>query len=131
MKVNIPGMNVKTECRQEAAGFTIMELIVAMGLLVVVISAFTAVLNSIRSIETTYGYETKSIVVLNNMIERLEAGKSWNQEKVSEILKDEFTKSDLSDQSGFHPECHVEADKIYAAIIKMNGKPMAKVEFKR
>lgn len=109
-------------------GFTLLELTVSMGILVIVMSCFSAVLNGVQKIERAYAQENRAIVVLNNMVERLEAQKTWGHSTASRILKEEFNKSELAGHAEFSPKCSVEGEGVRAAILKKNGKTLAKVE---
>lgn len=113
------------------AGFTLIEFIVAMGILAVVISAFSVSLRGLITVEQRFTQETESIVVLNNVLERLEHEKVWDADTAGRILEQEFGKSDLSRESSLHPGVYTEAGTVRAAVVGKNQKSMAAVELRK
>ena len=117
--------------RQGCHGFTLMELIAAIGILSVATCCFFLVLRSSQELESRFEAETQGLVVLGNVMERLEAETTWDVDKVSRLLKEEFEGSDLAQTGGFVSQCAVDGARATLSIGTKNGKRLAMVELKK
>ena len=99
-------------------GYTLIELAVSTVVLVGVISAFAVTLNGIHKLENRCVLENRGIVVLNNVLTRLEAGGMHDADSVERILNAELEASSLSGQRGISARCTTTADRIHVQLLR-------------
>ncbi len=117
--------------RRNEGGFTVMELLAAMVILVTLLTCFYATLRGVYRVQKQFEAETMAIVVMNNLVERLDAEETVEAAEVSRIFKDECAKSPISRIKEFTPEYKVDGGVITVRILKRNGKNLAGLEFKQ
>ena len=108
-------------------GYTLIELVVSIGLLVGVISSFSVALNGIHEIEERCVLENRGIVVLNNVLTRLEAGGIHDKDSVERILNAELEASSLSGKRGISARCTTTTDRIHLQLLR-GTHPLAGME---
>lgn len=85
------------------AGFTIPELIAAVCILAVLSTCFYVSLGGVHRLQTRFEAERNAILVMNNVLERLEAEQTRTRQDAESIFQDEFRKSSLSRDERFTP----------------------------
>ena len=110
------------------SGFMIMEMVGAMALLVILVFVFHTSLRQIRKLETLALTQNRAQVVLQNVLERLEAEASLTPEIASEILTDEFEASSLNIPHRFHVACTPHEGRLRLLIVRADLRPVALVE---
>ena len=116
---------------RKAQGFTIIELIGAMSIAVILLTCFYTTLRGLYSMQRVLEEETMAVVVMNNLVERLDAEGTRDTAAVSRIFKEEYEKSPVSQTGKLTPECRTGDGVISVRILKKNGKPLAKLELKQ
>jgi type II secretory pathway pseudopilin PulG len=112
-------------------GFTVLELITAIAMLVAVTTLFSGSLRGIRELEELYRAETEAIVVMNNVLERLEAAGGWRSDLAGRMLEDEFEKSRLSNLEGFTPKVRESAEGAELFIMRGKGKTLTSIRLSK
>ena len=116
---------------EKKQGFALLEVVAALGILVMLFGFFYTALNGMYQIQDVYQAESRAVILLNNTVERCNAEKKLSHDIVSSIFLDEFQKSDLFYQEGFSPVCKEEKNFSILSVMKENGKPLAELKFKR
>ncbi|MCK4982119.1 MAG: type II secretion system protein [Victivallaceae bacterium] len=75
--------------------FTMIEIIATLAVLAILFSAFAAAINSVYRANKTFISESKAVLVLDNVIERLKGRKNVSTEEIKRVLLNEFQRSDL------------------------------------
>jgi hypothetical protein len=114
--------------RARNGAFTVIELVAAFAILFTLISGFGVAIKGVFEVEHRLRIENEGIVVLNNVLERLEAEKTWDVRIAALVLKEEFSRSELAKSSRLHPVCNEQRDRIMVCIMKDNGKPLVGIE---
>jgi hypothetical protein len=109
-------------------GFTIVELVGAMAILFLLMGCFYASLNGVRRLERVYWSETRAVVVLNNVLERARVERGAPEQRVADVLREEFSQSELP----ISAQAAVRRDPVRGTmtlgILKDNGKPLAQMD---
>jgi len=121
-------MRINHNTAPDASGFTIVELVGAMAILFLLTGCFYASLNGVRRLEQVYWNETRAVVVLNNVLERVRVERNVQEQRVAAILREEFAQSGLP----IHTQPATQRDSgrgtITIGILKDNGKPLAQMD---
>jgi hypothetical protein len=117
-----------TTKERRIAGIATVEFITAMGMLGLVLSCFTVALNGVRRLERRAELENRAIIVLYNVVERLEAEQTRNAAKTETILDQEFKNSELAGESGLSARYVIGAKAGRLVISRADGKPIAETE---
>lgn len=121
--------NVRDNHRKnQLGGFTLTEVIGATAILFLLLGCFYAALNAVHRLERLYWNETRAVVVLNNVLEQVRAERTSDLQRVSSLLRDEFTLSGLSENAKLAIQCEPANGKVAACIVRENGRPLAMVE---
>ena len=110
------------------AAFTLTELITAMALLAMLMGWYYTALAGLHRLETVYGNENEAVILLNNVVVRLEAGPALGESRVRGVLEDEFRRSRLAAVPGLAPSCARGRGRLTVAVLKANGRPLARLE---
>jgi prepilin-type N-terminal cleavage/methylation domain-containing protein len=110
--------------RAAHGGFTIVELYAALALVGIILTCLFATLPAARRFETRVDREQDAVLVLMNVVERLEAAGGWTGPGAARILEEEFGRSGLAERSGLAPAC-VESDAGAELRIEAGGGRVA------
>jgi len=116
---------VPEKCRH----FTLLELIFALGLLVLLATCFADSLELVRRQDRWFTEENRALLILDNTLERLTARPVRTLEEAQAIFLDEFRQSGLSANPELSPVCNLNQRRLVLEILKQNRKPLAHLEF--
>jgi type II secretory pathway pseudopilin PulG len=106
-----------------------LEILAAMALLGILIAAFGTTINSVNKANRTFVAESRAVIVMENVLERLKSKTKISFQDVIDALDREFKKSGLHKDG--HYNCRVrEKDKRIIATISRSkdGRIMAEVK---
>lgn len=112
------------------AGFSIIELLVATGLLLFALTSFGMTLSGLRRLEKRYEQEGRALVVLGNVLERLEAGQA-DDAGVQRILEAEFKASELAADKSLSAAYRTGGGKKRIEIVRTGDRLVAGIELKK
>jgi hypothetical protein len=113
------------------AGYTVIELVGSMVVLIMLFTCFYASLNGLNRMQDVIGMESRAVIIMHNLAVRAQAAGSPSAETVSRILADEFRKSPLGNNAKLAVTCLDGKESILAAIVKSNGKPLAELRIRK
>ena len=111
-------------------GFTLVELIAALCVLTLLASCFYVSLDGVHRLQAAVETERNAIVVLGNLVERLEHERIKDYPKVKLIFEDEFRKSSLAGKDKVTPYCQAGDGVIIVRLVTEDGKILAGLELK-
>lgn len=117
---------MKSSCNN----YTIVEMIFALGLMVLLTACFFSSLKMLREMNASFTTENRGLSVLDNTLERLESIKAYDSKKAEQIFLDEYRKSCLARNDKVRPDTKKENGIIWMRIMKTNNKALAEVKLK-
>lgn len=111
-------------------GYTLLEMSIALGLLILILGCFYAALRSLRDLEQTYWNETRAIVLLNNVLEQTHTNPPPRQDHINAILHQEFTRSGIPTNTGISAHSETNNHSLTLRIVTRRGTPLASMTIK-
>ena len=108
-----------------------MELLCAAALFGILAASFFTVINYMNKAETAFIIKNRSILILDNSLERIDALNSLSPDLIKEIFMDEYQKSDLYENKSVKPVCEVRKKLIILSFKNKNNITLAKVSLKK
>ena len=110
------------------SGIVLMDMVAAMGLMVILVVVFHSALHQIRKLEALALTQNRAQVVLENVLERLEAEEHITADTAGTVLDAEFQASALNIPHRFHAECAPHQGRLRLLIVRADQRPVALVE---
>lgn len=107
------------------------ELIYAMIIMGLVGMIFATNMATLRRAHRGFVQESRAVLALGNVVERLAAMPTITEAQARAILEDEFAKAGIPRQDQLRSALESHPDHWVLAIVKENGKPAAKIEVSR
>jgi hypothetical protein len=109
----------------------IMELVVAMGMATMLAACFSMAVRGTRQLQDKLEAQSQAIVVLQNVLERVEAAQpARDSALVTRILDEEFKLSPLAERRGVHSICDTAGKRVSLRVVGAGGQPLAGMELK-
>ena len=112
-------------------GFTLLELIGSMTILVLLFGCFYPALRGVQEAHARFASETYAIIILGNVVERVRGEVRRDPDVLEAILRDEYEKSPLRDDPRTRPVCTAGSDAITVSVLGARGAALARVEVPR
>ena len=119
---------IKNEMRKN--GFLLMEIVMAIGLLIILTAGFFGGLKAIKQMDRSFSNERRTLLVIDNTLERLKHKKHYDSTEVEHIFNDEYSKAGFAPNSKIKPMIKAEPDQTVLAVLKPNNKPFIEVKIK-
>lgn len=110
------------------SGFLIMDVVAAMAVMVMLVALFHTSLRHIRKLEILALTQNRAQVVLENVLERLEAEPVVTETLAREVLQAEFEASSLNIPDRFQTACDPHEQRLRLQVLRGDGRPVALVE---
>ena len=108
-----------------------MELLVAAALLGILATSFFTIINYMNKAENAFIIKHRSILVLDNSLERIEALNSSSSDVIKRIFMDEYKKSQLYKKRNIKPICEIRKNSTVLFFEDKNKRTIAKVSIKK
>lgn len=109
------------------AGALILEMAGALAVCAMLIVLFQVSMVSMRRLADTAEAQNRGLVVLANVVERLEADTPVNVADAGRILSEEFEGSGFRGSRYYAPRCETSAEGLELSIVDPEGKALVAV----
>lgn len=116
--------------KPDKRGFTLLELVATLFVLMVGISSLGAVLHHCRQLAARNGAEATALVVIGNVVERLDAEPSRKEDVVAEILRQETARYGAGATGALTSACRATNGCVVAEVKDRSGRTLATVTLK-
>ncbi len=99
--------------------FSMIEIVVIIAVVAVLFSAFARAVNAVYRANRTFINESKAVLVLDNVIERLKVKKDVSRNEVKKILAEEFQHSDLGKGNLFCTKAVEQEGNFVISVIRL------------
>ena len=113
--------------RIRMSGYTLIEVLCALAILGMLAAAFHASVGGIMRSELALWRETRCLIVMGNVIERLSSMDCRNRESVAVVLAEELAASDLPSAEGLVGDCVALDDGLSLRIRASDGKVITEI----
>ena len=110
--------------------FIFIEVMCALGLLVLLSVCFFASLNTIKRMDRAFSNDTRALQTVSNTVERLRFMKKFKNDEIKKVFIDEFQKGGFSKNCGITPMVKAKPDSSDIALLRANGKTIIEVNIK-
>ncbi len=105
----------------------LIEVVFAMGLLLMLSAAFMASIRSMHKLNNLVGAEAQAIQVTDNTVERIAALPNYSLAQVKTIFMDEYSKSSLPLSKKIRAQVVEQPNQLLLQFIKPNGRKLLEV----
>ena len=113
--------------QEQRCGSIILEMIGALGILMLLLSCFYASLHAVLGAGDTFVREAQAVYVLENVVERLAAESSRSPSRARTLLHEELAASDLSGEDAISASCDTGDRGTHLRIQKSGKRLLAEV----
>jgi hypothetical protein len=106
----------------------LIEVVFAMGLLLMLSSVFMASMRSVHNLNNLVVAEAQAVQVADNTVERLAAMPGYSAAQVKAVFMDEYAKSSLPIAKKITPQITEQPNQLLLQFIKPNGKQLLEVK---
>ena len=106
----------------------LIEVVFAMGLLLMLSAAFMASIRSMHKLNNLVGAEAQAVQIADNTVERLAAMPNYSATQVKAIFMDEYAKSSLPLAKKITPQITDQPNQLLLQFIKPNGRQLLEVK---
>lgn len=106
----------------------LIEIIFAMGLLLMLSSVFLASMRSVKQLNNLVMAEAQAVQVADNTVERLSAMPNYSSAQVKAVFMDEYAKSNLPIVKKITPQITEQPNQLLLQFIKPNGRQLLEVK---
>jgi hypothetical protein len=110
--------------------FAIMEIVCAMGILILVMTAFYSAMSAMGKYQKKLLLQSVANHIFDNTLERISAQKGASAETAEKVFLDEFEKSGLADANAVKTFCEIRDDFLFIGIKDEKGKILAEIQLK-
>ncbi len=115
--------------KRRNGGFTLLELTVAMGVMMIATAGFCTASRSLDNFFKQRLVRAEAAAVLDNTLERVTAMPQPVLAAVRTVFDDEFAKSDIREKDGLRRVCEVRNRRLCLAIHGVTGRELARLDF--
>ena len=106
----------------------LIEVVFAMGLLLMLSTAFLASMRSVSRLNNLVAAEAQAVQVADNSVERLAALANYSSAQVKVIFMDEYNKSSLPIAKKITTKIIEQPNQLLLQFIKPNGRTLLEVK---
>lgn len=114
--------------RSRIQPFAMVEMVIAMGLLVLMLAGFVSSFHVLRRANTAYVRECHCVWVMSNTLERLAARQTVTVDEARSLLAAELAATAMPGRSDVHPVVAYAPGLLRLRLEDARGRPIVAVE---